>query len=142
MTDKSQVDAVFAKFAGDGSIDILVSGAAVIGPRDAIGDVDSDKFLEAIQTNLEGALAVSKAFLRHASPNAVAIEINSAAAHANFEKFAAYSVAKLAVFRLWDFLAFSNPDISVFHIHPGVVDTAMHRESGGAKTTGFEDHGK
>jgi NAD(P)-dependent dehydrogenase (short-subunit alcohol dehydrogenase family) len=143
VTDKSQVDAAFAKFAGHGSIDILVSGAAVIGPQDAIGDVDSDKFLDAIQTNLKGALTVAKAFLRHASPNAVAIDINSSAAHVNFGiGFAAYSVAKLAVFRLWDFLAFSNPDISVFHVQPGIVDTAMNRESGSIKATGIEDHGK
>ncbi|KAJ5680858.1 Glucose/ribitol dehydrogenase [Penicillium majusculum] len=126
VTNKSQVDAAFAEFAGDGSIDILVSGAAVIGPQEAVGNVDSDKFLEAIQDNLKGSLAVAQAFLRHASPDAVAIDINSSAAHVNFGPgFASYSVAKFAVFRLWDSLAFANPGISVFHIQPAI---------------GFEDH--
>jgi NAD(P)-dependent dehydrogenase (short-subunit alcohol dehydrogenase family) len=52
------------------------------------------------------------------------------------------SVAKFAVFRLWDSLAFANPDLSVFHIQPGIVDTAMNKEAGGVKATGIEDHGK
>lgn len=141
VTNKSQVDAAFAEFAGDGSIDILVSGAAVIGPQESVGNVDSDKFLEAIQDNLKGSLAVAQAFLRHASPDAVAIDINSSAAHVNFAPgFASYSVAKFAVFRLWDSLAFANPGISVFHIQPGIVDTAMNREAGGVKAIGIEDH--
>lgn len=143
VTDKDKVDAAFAKFAGNGLIDILVSGAAVIGPQDAVANVDGDKFLQAIQTNLKGSLVVSQAFLRHASPDAVAIDINSSVAHVNFAPgFAAYSVAKLAVFRLWDSLAFANPNLSVFHIQPGIVDTAMNREAGGVEATGIEDHGE
>lgn len=143
VTDKAQVDAAFAKFAGDGSIDILVSGAAVIGPQEPVANVDSDKFLDAIQDNLKGSLVVAQAFLRHAAPDAVVIEVNSSAAHVNFGPgVAAYSVAKFAVYRLWDSLAFANPGLAVFHIQPGIVDTAMNREVGGVKATGIEDHGK
>ncbi|PGG96402.1 hypothetical protein AJ79_09597 [Helicocarpus griseus UAMH5409] len=54
------------------------------------------------------------------------------------DKFAAYSVAKFAVFRLWDHLSFNHPEMSVFHIQPGIVDTAMDREAGGIKATGTE----
>jgi NAD(P)-dependent dehydrogenase (short-subunit alcohol dehydrogenase family) len=142
VTEKSQVDVAFANFAGSGKIDVLASGAAMIGPQDPVRDVDSDKFLDAVQQNLRGSLFVAQAFLRHASQHAVAIDVNSSAAHVNFGPgFAAYNVAKLAVFRLWDCLAFANPDLSVFHIQPGIVDTAMNREAGGVKATGIEDHG-
>lgn len=143
VADKIKVDAAFAKFAGDERIDVLVSAAAMIGPQDPIRDVDIDAFLEAIQQNLKGSLCVAQAFLRYASPNAVAIDVNSSAAHLNFGPgFAAYSVAKLAIFRLWDSLAFGNPDLSIFHTQPGIVDTAMNKEAGGVKATGIEDHGK
>jgi NAD(P)-dependent dehydrogenase (short-subunit alcohol dehydrogenase family) len=143
VTDKGQVDAAFANFAGDESIDIFVSGAAIIGPQESVENVDSDQFLEAIQVNLKGSLAVAQAFLRHASPDAVAIDINSSAAHVNFGPgLAAYSIAKFAVFRLWDSVAFAKPNISVFHIQPGVVDTAMNKEAGGVKAIGIEDHSK
>ena len=143
ITKQGEVDAAFAKFAREGNIDILVACAATIGPQDPVRDVNGDKFLEAIQVNLKGALFVAQAFLRHSSTDAVAIEINSSAAHVNFGPgFAAYSVAKLAVFRLWDSLAFANPEMSVFHVQPGVVDTDMNKEAGGVAAVGFEDDGK
>lgn len=143
VTKKSEVDAAFAKFVGDGKIHVLVSCAAMIGPQDHVGDVDGDKFLEAIQQNLKGSLFVAQAFLRYASTDAVAIEVSSSAAHVNFGPgFASYSVAKLATFRLWDSLAFANPEMSVFHVQPGVVDTAMNKEAGGIKGLGFEDDGR
>ncbi|THW92614.1 oxidoreductase [Aureobasidium pullulans] len=141
VTKKSEVDAAFAKFLGDDKIDILVSGAAVVGPLDSVENVDSDKFLNALNVNVAGSLYVAKAFLKHAAPNATVVEINSSAAHVNFGPgFASYSVGKLAVFRLWDSLGFANPEMSIFHLQPGIVDTAMNREAGGVDAVGFSDH--
>ena len=143
ITKKTEVDKAFAQFVGDGKIHILVSNAAMIGPQDPVRDVDCDGFLSAIQQNLKGSLLVAQAFLRCAAPDAVAIETNSSAAHINFApQFAAYSVAKLAVFRLWDSLAFANPEVSVFHVQPGIVDTDMNKEAGGVDAVGFQDNGK
>lgn len=143
VANKSAVDAAFTEFAKEGKIDVLISAAAVIGPQESIRDVESGNFLDAVQKNLQGSLFVAQAFLRYASPSAVAIDVNSSTAHINFVPgFAAYSVAKLAVFRLWDSLAFANPNLSVFHIQPGIVNTAMNEEAGGIKATGIEDHGK
>ena len=65
---------------------------------------------------------------------------NSSAAHMRFgAAFGAYSVAKLAVYRLWDVFAAGNPHIRVYHTQPGVVDTDMLRScmgsgAGGAPT--------
>jgi NAD(P)-dependent dehydrogenase (short-subunit alcohol dehydrogenase family) len=109
----------------------------------SIEKVDSDKFLDALNVNVAGALHVVKAFLKHAAPNASVVEICSSAAHLNFGPgFALYSVGKLAVFRLWDYLGFTNPGLSVFHLQPGIVDTAINRKAGGVDAVGFSDHGK
>jgi NAD(P)-dependent dehydrogenase (short-subunit alcohol dehydrogenase family) len=145
ITKKNEVDAAFEKLVGKGKIHILISNAAIIGPQESVTDVDSDKFLEAIQQNLKGSMYVAQAFLRHASTDAVVIDVNSSAAHLNFPEmpgFASYSIAKLAVFRLWDCLANANPDIRVFHIQPGIVATAMNKEAGGIEAVGFEDDSK
>ena len=81
----------------------------MIGPQDPVRNVDGDKFLDAVQQNLKGSLNVAQAFLRYAAPDAVAIEDNSAGAQVNFASgFAAYSVAKLTVFRLWGSLALAR----------------------------------
>jgi NAD(P)-dependent dehydrogenase (short-subunit alcohol dehydrogenase family) len=143
ITNKNEVDTTFAKFVSDGKIDVLVSNAAIIGPQEPVRDVDGEKFIEAIQLNLKGSLFVAQAFLRYAAADAVAIEVSSSAAHLNFGLgFPSYSVAKLGIFRLWDSLAFTNPNLSVFHVQPGVVDTAMNRESGGTGALGHADDGK
>lgn len=142
VTNKTQVDAAFSKFVGNGKIHVLVSNAAIIGPQEPVRDVDGDKFLEAIHKNLQGSLNVAQAFLRYASTDAVAIDVNSSAAHVNFAaKFPCYSVAKIGIFRLWDSLAFANPDLNIFHIQPGIVDTAMNKEAGGVAAVGLSDDG-
>ncbi|KAK4125684.1 NAD(P)-binding protein [Parathielavia appendiculata] len=142
VTKKTQVDAAFAGFLPDGAkLDVVVSGAAVTGPVDPIDVVDPDRLLDTVDQNLRGALYVAQAFLRHAVPNAVAVNISSSAAHLSFGAgFAAYSTAKMACVRLWDSVAAAKPELSVFHIQPGVVDTDMNREVGGVKAIGHEDH--
>jgi NAD(P)-dependent dehydrogenase (short-subunit alcohol dehydrogenase family) len=143
VTNKRQVDAAFESFLGDGKLHVLVSNAAITGPHDGVEDVESEAFMESIDQNLKGSLLVAQAFLRYASPDAVVIETNSFAAHLTFgPKFAAYSIAKFAVYRLWDFLAEEKPNLSIFHVQPGVVDTAMSKEAGGVAALGIEDHSK
>lgn len=143
VTKKVEVDNAFAKFIGDGEIHVLVSNAAIIGPQDPVAEVDDESLLAAVQQNLRGALNVAQAFLRYASADAVAIDVSSSVAHMNFGPgFAAYGIAKMAIIRLWDSVAFANPNLNVFHVQPGVVDTAMNREAGGIKVVGFEDDGK
>ena len=106
-------------------------------------DVDAEKFMNGVNSNVRGALNVAKAFLHYAAPDAVAIETNSSVAHVNFVPgFSSYAVAKLAVYRLWGNVGFANPNLRVYHVQPGIVDTDMNREAGGVKAVGFEDHGK
>jgi NAD(P)-dependent dehydrogenase (short-subunit alcohol dehydrogenase family) len=140
---KSDVDAAFATIVGDGKLHVLISGAAIIGPISSIKEVDGEKFLAAIDINIRMATWSAQAFLRHAVPDAVVVNMSSSGAHVNFGgAFGSYSVAKLAIFRLWDLLADGNPNFNIFHIQPGVVNTAMNKEAGGIEVIGCEDHGK
>ncbi|KAK0658096.1 hypothetical protein B0T16DRAFT_363431 [Cercophora newfieldiana] len=142
VTNKSQVDKAFDLFLKNGQkLHVLITAAATLGPKDSVEWVDGPAFLGGVQRNLEGALYAAQAFLRHAARDAVVVEVNSNAAHINYSPlYPSYSVAKLAVVRMWDSVAFANPNISVFHVQPGVVDTDMNKEVGGVKATGVEDH--
>ncbi|KAL5003764.1 hypothetical protein BDV10DRAFT_198821 [Aspergillus recurvatus] len=148
ITKKNEVDNAFEGFitsaSEDGNdsakIDVLVSNAATTGPMEGVGNVDTDAFLDGVSANLKGALYVAQAFSHHAANNAVIIDVNSMAAYVNFgPRFAAYSIAKLAVYRLWDVLGSVNSGFSVYHTQPGVVDTDMNRAAGGVKAMGYED---
>lgn len=135
VTDEAGVNAAFSQFAGSGKIDVLVHSAAIAGNPKNINDIDGQEYLDIVQGNVAGSLWVSKAFVRHAAPDAVAVAINSWAAHwsAN-DAFAAYCAAKMAVFRLWDTVAVANPHLTIFHTQPGVVLTEMNLKVGGAKS--------
>ncbi|KAK8077074.1 oxidoreductase [Apiospora saccharicola] len=144
VTDKAQVDAAFANFAKDGGtkIDVLISNAGMMGPLEGVDNVDPAAFLEGVQANVSSALYVAQAFLRHAATEeAVVCNVSSNAAYLNFANaFAAYSVGKLAVYRVWDALAFAHPHLRVYHLQPGIVDTDMNRAAGGVAALGYEDH--
>lgn len=149
ITNKEQVNATFNQLVGGdkpGKIDILISNAAITGPHEPISSVESEAFLAGIHGNLQGSLYLAQAFLRYAVPEgAVVIEINSQAAHLDFAPaLVAYSVSKMAVYRLWEALRFEfeKAGMRVYHVQPGVVDTDMNRAVGGVAALGFEDHGK
>lgn len=138
VTKKADVDAAFAQFAGDGTINVLIHSAASIGPKEPVAVANGDEYLEAIQMNLAGSFWVAQAFLRHAAPDAVVVAISSWAAHLSLnDAFSSYCVAKLAVYRLWDTVGLTNPNLSIFHTQPGVVLTEMNLKVGGAAS--FKD---
>jgi NAD(P)-dependent dehydrogenase (short-subunit alcohol dehydrogenase family) len=143
LTNKVEVGNSFnALLNDDQSLNVLVNAAATLGPKETLEDVDGSAFLEGIQRNLEAALYTAQAFLRHTADNTVVVDVNSSASHINFSPlFPSYSVTKLAVFRIWDIVAFTHPNIFIFHIQPGVVDTDINRQVGGVKATGVEDRG-
>ncbi len=119
--------AAAAIMVSDIKVNVLIHSVAEAGPLEPVGLDDGEKYLEAIQFNLIGALWVAQAFLRHAAPDAVANPISSMAAHLSPNKtFSCYSVAKLAVYRLWDTVAQTHPSLSVFHTQPGVVLTELN----------------
>ncbi|KAK8133583.1 oxidoreductase [Apiospora sp. TS-2023a] len=147
VTDKAQVDAAFSNFVNDGDgakpkqIDVLISNAGMTGPLDGVDDVDPAAFLAGVQANVGSALLVAQAFLRYATEDAVAVNVSSNASYLNFANaFASYSVGKLAAYRVWDAVAFGHPRLRVYHLQPGIVDTAMNREAGGVEALGYEDH--
>jgi NAD(P)-dependent dehydrogenase (short-subunit alcohol dehydrogenase family) len=140
---KDQVDSAFAKFAGNGKVDVLISGACDNGPVEGIADVNPEEFIESVSSNVAGATYISQAFLRHAAKDAVVVNVSSCGMHLNFGPYlAAYGVIKQAVYRIWDCVGVAKPDMSVFHIQPGVVDTDMNRAVNGIKALGMEDNGK
>ncbi|KAF2025742.1 oxidoreductase [Setomelanomma holmii] len=131
VTKNSQVEAAFERIAGDSKIDVLCSNAAIIGAQGNIVDLRPDHWLEGILINLQGNFNVTKAFLGYAAKDAVIIETNSAAAHLDITAgFSAYNVAKMATARFFQCVQFEHPDLSVYSIQPGAVNTDMSREAG------------
>jgi NAD(P)-dependent dehydrogenase (short-subunit alcohol dehydrogenase family) len=131
MTQNDAVVAAFAKVGAQGKIDVLCSNAAIIGPIAPFASLHPDTWLDGVFTNIRINANVASAFLAHRAPNAVIIETNSCAAHMDIAPgFSAYSVAKMTTARFYQYVQYENPDVSVYSVQPGAVDTDMSRAAG------------
>lgn len=131
ITNIDSVEAAFAQTARDSKINILISNAAVMGTKAPIMSQTSAELLSGIITNIEGNFNVATTFLKYAAPAPTIIEVNSAAAHITIAPgFASYNIAKMATARFYTSLAFEHPELAVYSIQPGAVDTDMSRKAG------------
>ncbi|KAI0065034.1 NAD-P-binding protein [Artomyces pyxidatus] len=132
VKDVKQAEAaVKATIAHYGKLDILIANAGKVRPMDKpFSEKDPVGWWEILEINLRGVYN----FVHFAIPElqktkGKILVISSAAAHLRIPAASEYVVSKFALNRFAEFVALENPDIKVFTIHPGVVDTAMARES-------------
>jgi NAD(P)-dependent dehydrogenase (short-subunit alcohol dehydrogenase family) len=122
-----------------GPVTLLVANAALSDPAGPIYEIDPDVWQETLDTNVMGAVRGARAVLpgmvqrRHGR----VIIVSSGAALAAAPYTSPYRVSKAALLRLAEILALEVRDfgISVFAIHPGVInstilDSAVRTEAG------------
>jgi NAD(P)-dependent dehydrogenase (short-subunit alcohol dehydrogenase family) len=149
-----KVDEVFAEAVklDDGKpIDILVNNAADLAAiptvadsktTDALSTTNFDRYWRHFEVNVRGSLALATGFLRHAAlSGATIINTTSGAAVIDFVPgLSGYGVSKMAALKMFTYLWHEQRErgLKVFHIHPGIVPSAMASE-GNSNT---EDTGK
>lgn len=123
------IEYTLAEFA---AIDILVNCAGVQGPIGMVTDIDSKRWLEAININLYGTLLCIKAVLptMMANKKGKIINFSGGGAVSPRPRFSAYSASKAAVVRLTETLAeeVREYNINIHAIAPGAVNTRMLEE--------------
>ncbi|MCJ1403612.1 hypothetical protein MMC11_006835 [Xylographa trunciseda] len=114
-----------------GKIDVLVANAAYLNTPGLVKDVSVDDFWRGFEVNVKGLLITCQAFLRSASENPTFIMITSGAGLIRyFGPASGYATSKVAGMRLMDYLAGDNPNVRVYALHPGVVESDMNVKSG------------
>jgi len=123
---KSVVDFTLEEF---GTIDILVNCAGIYGPIGFVTDIDTEKWLEAININLCGTFICIKAVLPTMlkRKKGKIINLSGGGAASPFPRFSAYGTSKAAVVRLTETLAqeVKEYNIDVNAIAPGPVNTRL-----------------
>ena len=123
---KDLVDFALAKFT---TIDVLVNCAGIYGPIGLATDIDSEKWIEAININLCGTFLCIKAVLPTMIENkgGKIINLSGGGAVSPRPRFSAYSASKAAVVRLTETLAeeVKEHNISINAIAPGAVNTRL-----------------
>jgi NAD(P)-dependent dehydrogenase (short-subunit alcohol dehydrogenase family) len=131
-TDLTKEDQVKAAFDQAGTVDVLISNAAVLGNKGAVASLTPSALLSGITANLLINVNVTTSFLPHApASGGVIVEVNSAAAHLDIAPdFTTYNVAKMATARFFQCVQFEHPELCVYSIQPGAVETDMSRAAG------------
>lgn len=120
---------VSAALKAFGRVDILVNNAGVYGPIGPVTQVDSSKWLEAIQVNLFGTFLMTRAVLPamiRARAGKI-INFSGGGALNAFPRFSAYGASKAAVVRFTETVAEEVKEygIDVNAIAPGPVNTRL-----------------
>ncbi|RFU33726.1 hypothetical protein B7463_g2646, partial [Scytalidium lignicola] len=139
-TDVSSKDDVVALWnyveKAVGNVDILINNAGRPGNGTKIGGGNADAWISTIQTNVLGTYMVTEAYVaslaKAGSTGGTIIFISSQLAFETFPGGSSYSISKLALVKLSEFIHSEHPNIRVFSVHPGIIPTAMGKAFGGA----------
>lgn len=112
-----------------GRVDILVNNAGVYGPIGPIEEVDWQAWCEAININLLGTVAMTRAVIPAMKQNRYGkiINLSGGGATAPLPRFSAYAASKAAVVRLTETFAqeLAEFKIDINAIAPGALNTRL-----------------
>ncbi len=128
VSDPVSIETALSDISDWPALDGLINNAAVLDISDA-GAVTDDRFAQVLDTNLTGALRVTRAALPKLGDSATPAIVNTLSTQAFFgvSKSAAYATAKGGLLMLTRSMAvdFGSQGIRVNAVAPGFIDTRM-----------------
>ena len=130
VADASHREALIAAAGRLGGLDVLVNNASILGPspQPALRDYPLDVLDEVLRVNVVAPLALIQAALPmlEASRGRI-LDITSDAGVEAYEGWGGYGASKAALEQLSAVLAAEHPDLRVYWVDPGDMNTAMHQ---------------
>jgi NAD(P)-dependent dehydrogenase (short-subunit alcohol dehydrogenase family) len=114
-----------------GEIDLLVNNASVLGPspQPALADYPLDVLEQVLRVNLLAPLGLIQAALPRLRAGARIVDVTSDAAVEPYEGWGGYGASKAALEQLTAILAAERPDLRVYAVDPGDMNTQLHQEA-------------
>lgn len=114
-----------------GKIDVLINNAGYMDEHKPLAETDLDDYWRSFELNVKGPVVTTRAFLKVAQPGASIINVSSSAAVMPYvPTVSAYSGSKLAVAKIMECVHNEHPDLRVFNLQPGLIDTDMAKRAG------------
>ena len=112
-------------------IDLLVNNASLLGPspQPALADYPLDTLERVYRVNVLAPLALAQLALPLLGPGARIVNLSSDAAVEPYEGWGGYGSAKAALDHLTAILGVERPDLRVYAVDPGDMNTRMHQEA-------------
>jgi NAD(P)-dependent dehydrogenase (short-subunit alcohol dehydrogenase family) len=110
-------------------IDLLVNNASVLGPspQPALADYPLDTLEHVYRVNVLAPLALFQ--LAPLAPGARVVNVTSDAAVEPYEGWGGYGSAKAALEQVSAILAIEHPELRIYAVDPGDMNTRMHQEA-------------
>jgi NAD(P)-dependent dehydrogenase (short-subunit alcohol dehydrogenase family) len=112
-------------------IDLLVNNASTLGaaPLPALADYPLDELERALRVNVVAPLALIGLALPRMPAGARIVNVTSDAAVEAYEGWGGYGATKAALEQISNVLAAERPDLRVYAVDPGDMNTRMHQEA-------------
>lgn len=131
VTDEAHRRALLAEVDRHGALDLLVNNASLLGPspQPALADYPLDVLEAVYRTNVLAPLRLVQLALPRLRPGAAVIAVSSDAAHEPYEGWGGYGSSKAALDQLTAVLGAERPDLRVYAVDPGDMNTRMQAEA-------------
>jgi NAD(P)-dependent dehydrogenase (short-subunit alcohol dehydrogenase family) len=128
VTDGSAVTELFSKIKSSlGHADVVVNNAGAFSDQGNLNAVDPKSWLLDFEVNVRGAHLVTQAFLSllGTEERGTVIKMATGIATSVTPDLSSYSISKLALFRLSEYIAAEYGNVSSVALQPGVVATDL-----------------
>jgi NAD(P)-dependent dehydrogenase (short-subunit alcohol dehydrogenase family) len=117
--------------AAGGKIDLLVNNASALGPspQPRLALYPPGELQRVFRVNVLAPVALIQLALPHMPEGATIINVTSDAAVEAYEGWGGYGAAKAALEQITAVLGAENPDLRVYAVDPGDMNTQMHQEA-------------
>jgi NAD(P)-dependent dehydrogenase (short-subunit alcohol dehydrogenase family) len=132
VTDPGHRAELAATVAGLGRLDLLVHNASALGPSPLppLADLPVADLERILAVNVLAPLALTQLLLDHLrAARGTLVAVSSDAAVEAYEGWGGYGSSKAALDHLTAVLAAENPDLHVYAVDPGDMNTAMHQRA-------------
>ena len=132
VTDPTHPVALVEAATTLGDFTLLVNNASMLGPspQPRLADYPIDVLEQVFATNVTAPLRLTQQALPHLRRvGGTIINVTSDAATEGYEGWGGYGASKAALEQLSNVLAAEEPDITVYWLDPGDMNTRMHQEA-------------
>jgi NAD(P)-dependent dehydrogenase (short-subunit alcohol dehydrogenase family) len=126
-----------------GKLHVLVANAGFLPSNQSLVGASSEDWYNGFEINVKGNFNLVRAFLPHATKNAVVLSTSTAVAQIPYVPgMSSYAASKLAAAKVYEYLHHEQPDLFVLNFHPGTIKTTMSDKAVGSGGVIPYDHSK
>jgi NAD(P)-dependent dehydrogenase (short-subunit alcohol dehydrogenase family) len=114
-----------------GGLDVAVHNASLLGPspQPTLADYPLEKLREVYSVNVFAPVRLTQVLLPHLRPGARLVFVTSDASVETYEGWGGYGSSKAALDQIAAVLGAEHPDLRVYAVDPGDMNTRMHQEA-------------